>query len=140
MARHDVFDKCGDDALLLVEISDLLRPCEDHDGPIVHAHSETGPSGDDGIHQRHRDARGRAGCQGGQQLIVRAAVDIDVMVDSNDRGRYDARLPIDDDADVTNERLVDNAIDDIAVIGGSLGSPADAGIVRNGDRRHLRCP
>src|ERR1700756_1391198 len=87
---------------------------------IVHRVVEDRTGEHKSVKQRNRNANGNSGAQVLQHAARRRAVNIKVVADATVAGGNNEWLSVDDEANMTNEALVENLVDDVAVVHGSL--------------------
>ena len=61
-----------------------------------------------------------------QRAARRGSVHVDVVADPRLERGHDERLPVVDETEVRDERRVEHSVDGGAIVGASLGQPADA--------------
>src|SRR5882757_288101 len=64
-------------------------------------------------------------------------MDVDVIINADNRSWYDAWLPIHRHADMAHQSFINNAVDDAAVISAAFRTPADTRLVGDCDCGHV---
>ena len=109
-----------------MQIVDPRPRAEDDDGAVVHRVLEHRAGEHDPVEQRDREARREPLGQSPQGTARRRAVDVDRVSEPRVQGRDHERLPVEDEAQVRDERRVEHGVDRLAVVAPALGKPAHA--------------
>src|SRR5829696_4068324 len=101
---------------LLVRLAHGARVAEHHDRPVVDAHLEHRAREHHPVEQRHGQAHRHRRADGPERAAGRRAVDVDLLADARVERRDDERLAFVGEADVSDERLVEDRLDGVAVV------------------------
>jgi hypothetical protein len=114
-------------AALLIHVDGLLGRAQDHHRTVVHRVVEGGAGEDQGVDQRDLDADRRALAERGQHPAGHRAVDVEAVGDAGVQGRDHERVPLVHEADVADETLVEDRVDEGGVVAAPLGQPLMGG-------------
>src|SRR5436190_14337037 len=126
-----MLDQSIEHLCLQLPLDDLRSAAEHHYRSIVHRMMKRAARQHQAVDDGHRDAHRRALGDPPQQTAATRAVDVQMIVHPRVDHWHDKRLPLlVDDADVADQRLIDDLMDDLAIVdaalrmtpnGGSLG-------------------
>ena len=97
-------------ASLVVEVADEGRGPDDHDRPVVHRRVELGSCEHDCVDQGDGHADGGTFPEGAEQPARHRAVEHEPITVAAEGHRDDEGLPVDRDAHVCDERLVEDRV------------------------------
>jgi hypothetical protein len=109
-----------------------LRVAEDHHGAVVHGVVEGGARQHEPVHEGGGEAHGHAPLEGLQHAAGRGAVHEDLVPDARVDGGDHEGLPLADEPDVADQRLVQDRVH-----GGAVEMPARGQAAQRGARGGL---
>ncbi len=125
---HETLGERLQRGLALVRALDQPGAPEDHHRAVVHRVVKRRPGEHEPVDQRDRP--GRRGCRRRASVDHprgRRAVEVDLVAAAGVQRRDDVGLAVDGEAEVGDQRLVEDRVDRRAVVVGAGGDPADTG-------------
>src|SRR5437867_4417595 len=120
-----MLDQSSEHPKFLFAVDDFLCFTEDHYRAIVHRMMKGGAREDEPVEDRHRDAGLDTASQRAQQPGCGRAMEVEIVIHARmDRGD-DHRTAFDDETGVTDQRLVEDGVNRVAIVGAALWQPVD---------------